>query len=93
MTIGSYQQFYSIVKDDLPSIAQQLDECIQAVNRICACKKDAKQAKSNSCNQLYINFVQNNGEALKEYFATKTTDKEMVINHSSHHPIIRLTLR
>jgi hypothetical protein len=93
MNIGTYQQFYTLIKNDLPAIAHPLGECIDATNRICSCKKEAKQAKSNSCNQLYIEFIKNSGEGLKEYFATKTTDKEVVFNHSAHHPILRLSLR
>lgn len=93
MIISTYQQFYGIVKDDLSAISKPLSDCINAVNNICACKKQAKQDKSNSCNELYVNFIKNNGEGLKEYFATKTSDKEVVFNHSTHHPIMRLTLR
>jgi len=93
MIIGTYQQFHGIVKDDLPAISKPLGDCITAVSKICSCKKQAKHDKSNQCNQIYIDFIKNSGEGLKEYFATKTTDKEVVFNHSSHHPILRLTLR
>ncbi len=93
MTIGTYQEFYSIVKDDLPIIARQLADCIDAVKRICACKKSQRQKKSNECNDIYINFIKNNGEGLKEYFATKTLDKTIIFNHSTHHTIFTLTLR
>jgi hypothetical protein len=93
MNIGTYQQFYTLIKDDLPAIALPLGDCISATDRICSCKKEAKQNKSNSCNQIYIDFIKNCGEGLKEYFATKTADNEVVFNHSTHHPILRLTLR
>lgn len=93
MTVGSYQAFYNMVKDDQPAIGKPLGDCLRSLSGICACRKQQKTQKSNECNQLYINFVKTNGEALKEYFATKTTDAEILFSHDSHHEILRLKLR
>jgi len=93
MNIGNYQSFYNLVKDDLPVIAGPLGDCIRNVASICNCKKEQKQKKSNECNIMYINFIKQNGEALKEYFATKTSDAELLFNHDTHHYVLRLQLR
>ena len=93
MNIGNYQSFYNLVKDDLPVIAGPMGDCIRNVASICNCKKEQKQKKSNECNTMYINFIKKNGEALKEYFATKTSDVELLFNHDAHHHILRLQLR
>jgi hypothetical protein len=92
MIISTYQQFYNLVKDDLPAIAKPLGDCITEVSKICSCKKQLKYNKSNQCNELYVEFIKNNCEGLKEYFAGKTQDGEIIFNHSSHHPILNLKL-
>lgn len=93
MTIGSYQAFYNLIKDSQLAVAKPLGDCIHSVASICSCRQQAKNQKSDECNQLYINFINTNGEALKDYFAIKTTDSEILFNHNSHHQILKVKLR
>lgn len=93
MTIGDYQSFYNLIKDDNNQIAISLGECVSGLSRICSCNKSRKVAKSQECNTLYVEFVRNNQNTLADYMRTKTNDAEIVFNHNSHHLILKLKLR
>jgi len=93
MIIGDYQSFYNLIKGDPNQIAISLGECIDGLSRICSCNKSRKQAKAQECNELYVKFVRNNQNTLADYMRNKTNDAEIVFNHNSHHPILKLKLR
>ena len=93
MTIGDYQSFYNLIKNDNNSIASLLGDCIGGLSRICSCNKSRKQAKAQDCNDIYVKFIKNNQATLAAYMRNKTNDAEVVFNHNSHHHILTLKLR
>ena len=93
MVISNYQQFYNLVKSDPIPVSNELSQCIAAMSKICSCKKQHKINKSNQCNQLYIDYITNYGDVNKELWITKTSDSEIIFNHTTHHLIKKITLR
>ncbi len=93
MVISNYQQFYNLIQSDPLSISNELLQCITSVSKICACKKQNRINKSNQCNQLYIDYITNYGDANKELWLSKTPDSEIIFNHTSHHLIKKIILR
>lgn len=91
--IPDYQTFYNIVNKDMAAAVAPLGDCIQSLSKICPCKKDRKQKKIDECNELYVNIITSNGESLKEYFKTKTSDNEVIFNQKTHYTILRLSLK
>jgi len=92
MIINGYQQFNNFIGDEI-SFKSTLNDCITHVSKICGCQGKRKAAKSEECNQLYINFVKANAEGLKEYFKEKTKDDSIKFMHNSHHYITSVKLR
>jgi hypothetical protein len=93
MTIGTYQAFLNLTQDlNNPHIVE-LRNCLNAVNKICACQKQLKAKKANDCNDIYVRFVTTHVPNLLDYFRRKTTDDVIVFNQNTHHEIKRLVLR
>jgi hypothetical protein len=93
MIIGSYQSLISFIgTDNIPAIGP-LKNCVAQLNKICSCQKQRKGQKSEECNKLYIDIVNNTISSMIDYLKSKTTDSEIVFSHNSHHIIKKVTLR
>lgn len=93
MTIGNYQSFNNFVANDNVNEFNSLKNCIAVLNKICNCQKQRKAAKSEECNNIYINIINNNVSNMIDYFRTKTTDDEIIFYHNGSHEIKRIKLR
>lgn len=92
MKIQNYQQFYNLIKSDNLPIKQSLLECITSVIKACNCERELKQKRSNTCNDLYINWVKNNASNYIEYWKHKTNDSFISFFHSQTYEILTIKL-
>lgn len=93
MIIPNFQEFYNLFKDTPVPVVVELGGCINILNKICGCRKSQKQSKNEECNNLYINYVQNNKDSLIEYLKLKTNDNEVIFKHNTHYDILSLKIR
>jgi hypothetical protein len=93
MTVSGYQDFINKFGNDNIASFDNLKGCISMLNRICVCQKQRKAAKSEECNNLYINIVNSTVVNMADYLRTKTADNEIIFYHNGSHEIKRIKLR
>lgn len=91
MTISSAQALLDFIGTDSISSIDNLRNCFYQFKKICSCQKTKKRQKSEECNNLYIQTV--NELAINvSYLKTKTPDAEIVFSHSGGHVIKKVSL-
>ena len=92
MIIGNVNGFHNLVKGhNIPGL-ERFMSCYRSFSSMCNCQKAAKQKKMVECSRLYSEFITANGQNLKNWLKSKTTDKTVVFRQNDHQDLITIKL-